>query len=152
MFILNNSVIMSKISWYRLGCIIIKTGVFLTPQGISLEMYKNIRHNNTRRSMAVFTYTISVFRVLHFLHLLMNPCVPTSVRTIDLNIRLFVAVCKLLKNNTLKKKIQSDFKNFVHTLNFIPNSPTLKTFLKHVVKVHQHFIIETLNALLKKYV
>lgn len=107
---------------------------------------------NTRRSVAVFTYTISVFRVLQFLHLLMNPCVPTSVRTIDLNIRLFVAVCKLLKNNTLKKKIQSDFKNFVHTLNFIPSSPTLKTFLKHVVKVHQHFSIETLNALLKKYV
>lgn len=44
MFILNNSVIMSKISCYRLGCIIIKTGVFLTPEGISLEMYKNIRH------------------------------------------------------------------------------------------------------------
>lgn len=41
MFILNNSVIMSKISCYRPGCIIIKTGVFLTPQGISLEMYKN---------------------------------------------------------------------------------------------------------------
>lgn len=65
---------------------------------------------DTRRSMTVFTYRISVFRVLQFLHLLMNPCVPTSVRTIDLNIRLFVAVCKLLKNNMLKKKFKVTLK------------------------------------------
>lgn len=69
MFILNNSLIMSLSSCYCLGCIIIMTGVFLTPQHTSLARKVN-------DSITSFIFSL----------------VPISVPTRDIYIRFFIAV------------------------------------------------------------